>query len=159
MKKNLLKLAMVIVAMLGATQWATAAEFINQLVIKCANGDSYYIALDETPKVFLTEDELTVMYSGQKIYLDATDTVDFTWGNAAGIEDLKVNTKPTFYWDGDVLHVLNLQPEENVALYSIDGKVLYSGRADMEGTAEISLAGRTGVAIVKTQSQTIKFSR
>ena len=58
----------------------------------------------------------------------------------------------TFTWQDGVLRALGLNPNEQVRVFGLDGKLALSGRAQADGTLQIPFSSLPqGVYVVRTQ--------
>lgn len=133
MQKPVLSLLAAIVCSLSAM------ADINTVVVT-SEGKSTNIAFDEKPVVTVTDDALIVTTdSGLELTYSTDKVVDFTLADSSGIRDLLIAdyTTPTFYMEGNVMKIYNLEPNSAVALYGLDGIVYLRGCADADGYLEI----------------------
>ncbi len=122
------------------------------------SGQKVSFAFAQKPVISVSNADLSVSVSGvqrvsyayadvQRIYL--SDDV------ASGIAPVQSNSSQqsvTFSWQDGVLGASGLNPNEQVRVFGLDGKLALSGRAQADGSVQLSFSSiPQGVYVVRTQ--------
>ncbi len=122
------------------------------------SGQKVSFAFSQKPVIAVSNTDLAVSVSGvqrvsyayadvQRIYL--SDDV------ASGIAPVQTNPSQksvTFSWQNGVLMASGLNPNEQVRVFSLDGKLALSGQAQADGSVQLSFSSiPQGVYVVRTQ--------
>ena len=122
------------------------------------SGQKVSFAFAQKPVISVSNADLSVSVSGvqrvsyayadvQRIYL--SDDV------ASGIAPVQSNSSQqsvTFSWQDGMLRASGLNPNEQVRVFGLDGKLALSGRAQADGSVQLSFSSiPQGVYVVCTQ--------
>lgn len=122
------------------------------------SGQKVSFAFAQKPVISVSNADLSVSVSGvqrvsyayadvQRIYL--SDDV------ASGIAPVQSNSSQqsvTFSWQDGMLRASGLNPNEQVRVFGLDGKLALSGRAQADGSVQLSFSSiPQGVYVVRTQ--------
>ena len=163
MKKRIFSLmAMAVLLMFPLTM---NAEDGMVLTIAENDGTTHKFALSESPVITYSGGNIIITCGSQVVTTSmqgvssctfATETID------TGIDDIRssesVESQPAFYIRNS--RISGLKSGSEVAVYSLDGKVLMRSHADSDGNASLNLQSATsGIYIIKTPTRTIKITK
>lgn len=123
------------------------------------NGQKVSFAFEQKPVVAVGATEMSISLAGvpmvsyayadvQRVYLSDED---LTTAVKPVISD-KSQAKAVFSWIGGTLSVNGLSASEQVSVYALDGKLVWSAKAQADGTLQLPLpALHQGNYIVRTQ--------
>ncbi len=129
-------------------------------VVETTNGERMEYLLSDQPRIVhndatvtLTTTKTTVEFSAKeisKVYLSSPNTA---------IRESKVNNS-AIHMVGNQVRFSGLGASEAVSLYSTDGRLMLSQKADTNGSLTLSLSQlNTGIYIIKTNQQSIKITK
>ena len=135
----------------------------NAIAVYQKDGQVATFAFTEKPVVTYSGSDLVLktnkttvqypIYMLKKIVFDVKDLID-------DIEELKVDSKAEFSFEGETLHISGGKPGEPVYLYNMKGMMVGQYRLDGEGRVAIPLQGTDkSLYIVKTSCFTFKFKK
>lgn len=131
----------------------------DAIVIWTKGGKSMSILLDDSPKVFISGQDIVVKSKQAEVYYPLTDYLKFTFEkkhDASSVESALQSDRVSFLFSADRLELFNLTPYEIVSVYSVNGMMEFSSKADADGKVSIpNLSG--AVHILKANSTTVKF--
>lgn len=158
MNKHFIKLLSVIVLELTC-HLISYAQSCQHLVVWQKTGEKVYFDLSENPRttfeggnLVITTPTLTVNYPVEQVQ---RYTYEF---QQSDIDNINLSKIVRIRHNNDVLYLENLKPDTRIFLYTADGKLLSSQKADSSQTITISLANRpAGVYFVKANDVTYKM--
>lgn len=122
------------------------------------SGQKVSFAFTQKPVIAVSNSELSVSVAGvQRVSYAYADVqrVFLSDDVASGIAPVQADPSQqsvTFTWQDGQLRANSLAAGEQVHVYSIDGKLALSGRAQADGTLQISFSSLPkGVYVVRTQ--------
>lgn len=155
MKKLTLSILMAAIAL---SSWA---EGINAMMLHLASGKQVVYTLDEKPVVTFGDDELILSTHMNEVSYKSADVLKFTYlyVDPSGVNPVSV-PHCMFSFRGDALSVAGAEPNSQIAVYSVDGTLVASAKANKKGAASISLPEQSGrVYVVKTSVANFKFTK
>ena len=154
MRKTILSLAMLLCSL---SSWA---EDINAMMLHLASGKQVVCLLDEKPVVTFSGEELILTTHMNEVSYQSSDVLKFTYlyVDPSGVNQLPMQSMFTLRGNG--LSVVGAEPGSQVAVYSVDGMLVASAKADKKGTASIVLPEQSGkVYVVKTSVANFKITK
>lgn len=151
MKKQILSLVFILLSQLTAS--ATEYE------VKIKSNGKYYCSLElsSRPKAFYKEDALIVECEKDVFEFASFARITFTIEEKEEADKVEIHRlAPTFKVSRDYIQIFDLEPNSEVRLYDITGKIITQTQTDAEGNASISVA-ENGIFILKSKQITFKF--
>ena len=130
------------------------------LCLAMRDGSSVSFLLKEKPQVTFVADSLKIVSSASQTKVKRSDVLDirFKMEVPNSIEDVCENG--TVEIGSEFIRVENMRPDGVVNVYSVDGRVVVSGKADGNGSAVIGLHSiPSGIYLLNYNDITIKFIR
>ena len=130
------------------------------LCISMRDGSSVSFLLNEKPRVTFVADSVKIVSSASQIKVKRSEVIDvkFKMEMTDGIED--VGEKGTVEIASECVRVGNVEQGCVVNIYSIDGCIVASEKADENGLAVIPLNTiPVGVYLLNYNDMTVKFIR
>lgn len=155
MKRLLVSFLMAAIAL---SSWA---EDINAMMLHLASGKQVICMLDERPVVTFGDDELILSTHMNEVSYKSADVLKFTYlyVDPSGVSPVSV-PHCMFSFRGDALSVAGAEPNSQIAVYSVDGTLVVSAKADKRGIVSIVLPGQSGkVYVVKTSVANFKITK
>lgn len=122
------------------------------------SGQKVSFAFTQKPVIAVSNSELSVSVAGvQRVSYAYADVqrVFLSDDVASGIAPVQVDPSQqnvTFTWQDGVLRASGLNPNEQVRVFGLDGKLALSGSAQADGTLQLSFSSLPqGVYVVRTQ--------
>lgn len=134
------------------------AEGENALLVWTRDGSVVGYELAVRPQVRLTDTDVVLDAGEVSVSYPLADYVRMSFGqwNFDSVEELP--TKGLFRIVGDKLFVSGLKPSEAISVYTVDGMLLWLGKASSEGSATVPFDGH-GVRVFRTESIYFKTNR
>lgn len=105
---------------------ALADEPKTQLVVWAKDGTKVAYALTEMPKITFTETDLIITTNGVEVEYKLENMARFTYENENSLDIVNLeNVKDKLMINGDVLLFPSLRANSKIAIYSLDGKLLF----------------------------------
>lgn len=155
MKKLLLLLMLTICSL------SIRAESINALMLHLASGKQVVCMLEERPVVTFTNDEVVITTHMHEVRYQSSDVLKFTYVNMEedGIHSPQLDLE-LIRLDGNNLSLYGLASDSPVSVYTADGILVASVKADKRGIVSIVLPGQSGkVYVVKTSVANFKITK
>lgn len=155
MKRLLVSFLMAAIAL---SSWA---EDSNAMMLHLASGKQVICMLDERPVVTFGDDELILSTHMNEVSYKSADVLKFTYlyVDPSGVSPVSV-PHCMFSFRGDALSVAGAEPNSQIAVYSADGTLVVSAKADKRGIVSIVLPGQSGkVYVVKTSVANFKITK
>lgn len=146
-----MKRALVATLLCGASCLVTQAEEQNILTLVFGDGTRLSYVLADRPKVTFDDSHLYVNAAAVADDYDLSAVRKFLFGKGepTSIAAVSAGESRLTYVDGEHARLSGLKSGSNVSLFDASGACLGVVRADTEGCAEVSLAGRkSGVYVV-----------
>lgn len=142
---------------------STMAYAQNAIAVYQKDGEVATFAFTEKPVVTYSGSDLVLktnkttvqypIYMLKKIVFDVKNIID-------DIDELKIENKTEFSFEGETLHISGGEPGSPVYLYNMKGMMTGQYRLDGEGRIAIPLQGTDrSLYIVKTSRFTFKFKK
>lgn len=156
MKKNLLLKA--IVAICCILTVTTGSAQVKYLIVNRTDGSQVSFALADDPRVQNSATELIVSSASTTITVPFSELKNYTFSDTETTEVVSVKTDPTHFIDGESIIFTGLKANEDITIYSLEGRQMSRWQANASGQAnvDISQLGQ-GIYIVKTSSSSFKF--
>lgn len=133
----------------------------QHLIVHQKSGDKVYFDLEETPVTTFKDGQLVITTSSETIYYPLSDVSKYTYEGIS--EDLKNVLAPGIIeirHNNEIVTVDGLPEDAEMAIYSIDGKLLASCRAKAGKTAMLTLTPfPAGIYIVTAGGTSYKIER
>lgn len=136
------------------------AQEQRTLCLSMRDGSSVSFFLNEKPKMTFVADSVKIVSSASQAKVKRSDVLDIKFKMEASnsIEDVCENG--TVEIGSEFIRVENMRPDGVVNVYSVDGRVVVSGKADGNGSAVIGLHSiPSGIYLLNYNDITIKFIR
>jgi hypothetical protein len=136
------------------------AQEERALCLSMRDGSSVSFFLNERPKMTFVADSVKIVSSASQTKVKRSDVLDikFRMDVPSGIEDVCENG--TVEIGSEFIRVENMRPDGVVNVYSVDGRVVVSGKADSNGSVVIGLHSiPSGIYLLNYNDITIKFIR
>ena len=138
-----------------------SSDKLNALMLHDKQGDGIVFLFDSQPvlsflkdEILVTTDENTFAYSFYQI-----DKITYLHVGSSGVGNV-IKSKPLFRFYSNDLMVDNLTPYMRVLIYSIDGTLISSDKADEYGKLTIALPQKSSsIYILKTKNLTLKIHK
>ena len=157
MRKQFFLLAL----LLSVSMARAASDGVNAMLLE-GPSDKFTILLDDQPVVTFSDDHLVVTTHMAAVSIPSSFVKKWTYVNdeqATGIKDAS-RFGSLLSFDGKRLGLSNLLPSAPVLVYTADGALVATAKADSRGSVSLSLPERQGaVYLVKTSSVTFKVSK
>ena len=141
---------------------ARAADGVNAILLEGPSGN-FTVLLDEQPVVTFSGDDFVVTtHMGASLSVPASYVTKWTYVYDEEATSLKNAARfgSLLSFDGKHLGLSNLAPSSAVQVYTSDGALVASAKADSHGSVSLSVPERQGaVYLVKTSSVTFKVSK
>lgn len=136
-----------------------ADEPKSQLVVWAKDGTKTYFDLAENPKTTFKDNDLVITSESMTISYPLDQVLRYTYELLTdGIENISREKTVLISQHGDTLTLENLKPGTTVSLYTVDGRLILTQKADASRSVTISLSSRSeGVYIVKANDLTCKM--
>lgn len=163
-KKTLLNSLALLALLLAPLQAAFAQESAAEvlcMVLTQKDGTVSQFALKDAPVVTYEGDALVVTCGEQSLATPLSGIATFTFEKVTpdGITQTEVGKPEAIIAFGNA-SFKGLKPNATVGVYSIDGKLLHSAKADANGDLSISLNAYThGIYILCTPTQSYKIKK
>lgn len=122
------------------------------------SGQKVSFAFTQKPVIAVNNSELSVSVAGMQrvsyAYADVQRVFlsDDVTSGIAPVQADPSQQNVTFTWQDGVLRASGLNPNEQVRVFGLDGKLALSGRAQADGTLQLSFSSLPkGVYVVRTQ--------
>lgn len=117
------------------------AQDVYQLLVKMKNNEEKAFVLAEKPVVTFNDTECVIDCNGYTGYFDMSEVLDLTIvKNYSGISEAVESPVTLEFTDPDTAIVRGVPSGINVSLYTLDGILLYSTRADSDGNAVVDMS-------------------
>ena len=130
------------------------------LCLSMRDGSSVSFFLNEKPEMTFVADSVKIVSSVSQAKVKRSDVLDirFKMDVPSGIEDVCENG--TVEIESECIRVENMKPDGIVSVYSVDGRIVMSEKADGNGLAVIQLHTiPSGIYLLNYNNITIKFIR
>lgn len=146
---------------MAVTALSSLAEDINALMLHLASGKQVVCMLDEKPVVTFSGDELVLTTHMNQVSYQSADVLKFTYLYVEPSGVSQVSTPPCiFSFRGNTLAVEGAEPDTQISVYSVDGSLIASEKANKKGAASIKLSEQSGkVYVVKTSVANFKITK
>ena len=139
------------------------SDGVNAMLLQGPSDFRFTILLDDQPVVSFCDDYLVIStYMGAAVSIPSSHLTKWTYVNdekATGIKDAS-RFGSLLSFDGKHLGLSNLAPSAHVLVYTADGALVATAKADSRGSVSLSLPERPGaVYLVKTSSVTFKVTK
>ena len=150
------KLAITFMLLSALTLGATNP--ITKLVILDTNGQKYEYAIDKSPKLTFTENQLQVSVSGVDIYFNLDETVRFFYENAALQTDVAdIVTDKNYVYSENTLLFPALPANSVIHVYTMNGILVLNKDVIQAGEYALPLTElEAGSYLVNVNGRTIK---
>lgn len=155
MKKILLSLLLIVCSTI------TWAEDIDALKLHLASGKQVVCLLEERPVVTFTNEEVVITTHMHEVRYLSNDVLKFTYVNFEedGIHSPQLDQE-LIRLDGNNLSIYGIASDSPVSVYTADGVLVASVKADKSGTVSVVLPEQSGkVYVVKTSVANFKISK
>lgn len=160
MKRFLLLLALVGLVM-PRLNICMAETQKQHLIVHQKSGDKVYFDLQETPVTTFKDGQLVITTSSETIYYPLADVSKYTYeGISEGIDNVLAPGMIEISHNNEVVMVKGMPADAEMAIYSIDGKLLASCRAVAGKTAMLTLTPfPAGIYIVQAGGTSYKIEK
>lgn len=137
------------------------ADDINAMMLHLSSGKSVICMLDEKPIVSFCGDELILTTHMNAVSYQSSNVLKFTYlyVDPAAVGKVEMS-QSMFSFSGNTLTVTGIEPDSQVAVYSVDGVLVASAKTNQKGSATISLPEQSGkVYVVKTSVANFKITK
>lgn len=155
------KLTTVIALGMSAVAWSASCVVVEQ-----TNGDKSEFLLSTSPEIRYVQNAITLTTTETEIVFAASDVrkayiSESTSSQGNDVELIQQESVSYSITINDAtVSIRGMKENETVSLFSIDGKLLCTAKADADGKVEVSLREYTkGVYVVKVGNQTFKIVR
>ena len=134
------------------------AQEERALCLSMRDGSSVSFFINERPKMTFVADSVKIVSSASQTKVKRSDVLDikFKMEMLESIEDVCENG--TVEIGSEFIRVENMRPDGVVNVYSVDGRVVVSGKVDGNGSAVIGLHSiPSGIYLLNYNDITIKF--
>lgn len=131
----------------------------NALTLWLSSGHQVTYLLDEQPEIKFVQDELRITTTITSIAYEgaAVHKFTFTHVDPNDIKSIRVIGDLFRFTEDNILSGSNLAPYSSVMVYTAEGALLVSAKANEHGDVSISMpTGTIGVYLIKTESATFK---
>lgn len=140
-----------------------ASDGVNAMLLEGPSDFRFTILLDDQPVVTFSDDYLVVTtYMGDGVGIPSSLVAKWTYvqdDEATGIKNAS-RFGSLLSFDGKHLSLSNLAPSAHVLVYTADGALVATAKADSRGSVSLSLPERPGaVYLVKTSCVTFKITK
>ena len=163
-KNNLLimqkRLLFIMFLLAGVVTGIYADNDANALVVNHKSGTQTVFAFAQKPIITFRGEALVINSNDKAEFtISMADVKNYTFGTAStGIDEVKVAGNTHIIKNGHVVFK-GMKAGQTVSIYSVDGKLLNSVKADGEGIADIELNTLSkGIFIVKCAQSQIKIN-
>ncbi len=153
---NLKKLLLVVGISIGAMTINAA----NYLIVDLTSGSKYSFLLSEYPVITFSKGDLVINDNAETSYSIA-DVINYHFSDkdASAVEDkMSDNLRIVSLGDG-AFQVQNANPSESVKLINVAGTMIYSVKADENGSVDITLPKTKGVYVLVVGNKSLKVIR
>lgn len=148
-------------ALLIAGTAMAAIPYKHFVVIMKTSGDKVEHAFTEDPVATFEGAEMimTVNHGEEKFNYPMADVKSITIRSEYdAVESVESSVSQSVAYDGETIRVSGIQAGAAVSVYSLDGKLMISAKADADGAASFSVAALpSGAYIVRAANNTFKF--
>ena len=158
-KKSLTGLIAALAMLLLPTSMRASEQL---LVLTQTNGKVTKFALTDNPVITYKGNDVIVTCGESVMQTSMADvmSVGFEKGETTGIEAPKAVSEPQTTFSFGQAGFEGLQSGERVMVYSIDGKVISTIKADADGHAQVDISNlQTGVYILRTAKKSFKIKK
>ena len=129
------------------------------VVVETAAGQQIKYLLTEKPRIVQSDATVTFTTTTTTLELKTSEVAKvYVTMSTTGVLNTTKETLGKMEQVGDMLVLTGYEPHESVSLFTTDGKILQRQRTDDQGYLAISLGQlQTGIYIIKTKQQSIKF--
>lgn len=159
-KKSLTGMIAALAILLFPASLRAASEQL--LVLSLTNGSVTKFALTDDPVITYKGNDVIVTCGENVLQTSMADvkSVGFEKGENTGIEAPKAVSEPQTTFSFGQAGFEGLQSGERVMVYSIDGKVIRTIKADADGRAQVDMSSlQTGVYILRTAKKSFKIKK
>lgn len=156
-----LSLMALLVLPLGTTHAQETAEKVLCMVLTQKDGTVSKFALRDAPVITYEGENVIVGCGGQQLTTEMSEitAINFEEDEIDGIETV-ATTEQQANFSFNEASFSGMKAGEAVSVYTIDGKALFSSRANSEGDAHIDLNSLPhGIYILRTPSHTYKIKK
>jgi len=158
MKKVILSFALLLTSV---TATATA---VDEFVCTLKSGATVTWQLSEQPEVEMVQGQFAITAAKTTVFYNAEDVLRFAINKSEtaikGIDSEESASATILQASAGRLVISGCKAGEELAVYSIDGRQVLTGKSDSTGTLTLSTdALPTGVYIMKSQSVNLKFAK
>jgi hypothetical protein len=146
---------------LGTTHAQETAEKVLCMVLTQKGGTVSKFALRDAPVITYEAENVIVSCGEQQLTTEMASitAINFEEDEIDGIETV-ANPEPKANFSFNEASFSGMKAGEAVSVYTIDGKALFSSRANAEGNAHIDLNSLPhGIYILRTPSHTYKIKK
>ncbi len=126
--------------LIGSLSIPAFAEDTHQLLISMKNDDKKAFLLAEKPLVTFTDHECVIDCKGFTSYFDMGDIKDIRVSDMTGVKEINADEVTLDFTDPSTAVVRGVPAGVIVTLYTLDGMMLESVRANDDGCATLNMA-------------------
>lgn len=155
MKRILLTL---FVTLSSFSLWAKVEPGVR---LQLASGKQITILLEDEPKLTFENDDIVITTRRRTIRCESNDLLKFTYINIdkLSLDEAQVDEVRVYFTD-EGISASNLKPYSELVIYSQEGKLIYTSRADEYGYYNANFKAQKGlVYIIKTTERTFKMTK
>lgn len=140
---------------------ASAQDNINALKLHFVSGRQVTVLLDSEPVITFSGSQLVLSTHMNVVSYNASDISKYTYASVvpSGITNPNAGDTMFTFTESSII-ATHLAPGSAVEVYSVDGALVASGKADVHGNATIGVPARSGaVYVVKTSVVNFKITK
>lgn len=140
---------------------ASAQDNINALKLHFVSGRQVIVLLDSEPVITFPGDQFVLSTHMNVVSYNAGEISKYTYASVvpSGITNPDAGGT-TFAFTESGIVATHLAPGSAVGVYSVDGALVSSGKADVHGNATIGVPARSGaVYVIKTSVVNFKITK
>jgi hypothetical protein len=150
------KLFSLLLVLMASGQIFAASE-LNAVTFNMADGAQTSYLFADRPTVVMEGDNVTIKAGEKVVTCLFSEILKVTFGAVDTSIKSVANNRRTVLLDGKTIGFSGIQPNEQVAVYSLSGSRLRTSRADADGNLQLDLGSLAPqVVIVKSKSSTFK---
>lgn len=151
----------ILIFLLSLISWLAYAQEERVLHLSMNDGSTVIFMLKEKPQVTFSADSIKIVSATSEAKAKRSEVAEITFlfmETESGIND--TDTDGTVDMNGEFIKVGNLAKESKVTIFTADGRVASTEKADDSGTATLSLTSLPkGIYLLNYNDTTIKFIR
>lgn len=154
------KILLLLVAVVAAFQFASAAYTNDDLVIETKDGNTVSYHLKDRPVVTFEATDLVLTVSDVAVKYPVADLKGIHFaGEITSVSNVKVSDI-AFSVSGSEIAANGLAKGEKLEVYTIDGKAVAASVVDAQGAAAVDISGlSTGVYVIKAGKKAYKIMK